>query len=411
MVHRKLSRPRRKSTGGAKPRIRGMEYTFQKKRRARSRPPLREAGCCCYSKAGKPCGNIISKMDRNSGEVNCWRHRKSVKHPKSSCPKTHDKYERCKKKSSEKKSRENTPLLPQTSPELPPAINDAAPPLRVPKIKLILPEYYTTLHSQGFVVLKNVFEIDQREQKEIDDIADKWAEVIFNPDNRRSQAPLTKPTAEKPYYENDKELKEKGWNNEKIDVYNEEVDEYNKDVKNLTTNIIPKKRLTIIKQIQDKIKQLFPNHTPNDMVVLRSDKNCKIQPAHADYKFKDLKKTGQFPKDHEMPLGVIVPLMEGSYIDVWPEAIGGLKHIKNKKIKPIRARMNPGDMLIFRGDTVHAGSSYRKYNIRIHTYADHPSVERDPNSTQPVDTFECIVPRRKSREDKSVSSNKSKISL
>lgn len=379
MVRRKLSRPRRQSTGGAKPRIRGMEYVFEKKKRARSRPPLRQAGCCCYSKSGKPCGNIVSKANRNSGVVYCWRHLKSNKHPKSSCEKPHNKYERCKGQSS--------------TPPLPPSL-DIAPPL--PRIKLKIPEYYKKLHTQGFVVLKNVFDIDPKERKKIEGIADKWAEVIFNPDKKRSQAPLTKPTYKK----------ERRGNNKK---HNEEVDEYNKNVEKLTTKTIPSMKITIIKQIQNKIKELFPNHIPNDMVVLRSDENCKSQPAHSDYLADDLivKETGLFPKDHEMPLGVIVPLMDKSYIDVWPESIGTL----NKDYKPIRVRMNAGDMLIFRGDTVHGGSSYSEYNIRIHTFADHPSVKRKPNTTQHADNFECIVPRRASREDKSVPSDKSHISL
>ena len=44
--------------------------------------------------------------------------------------------------------------------------------------------------------------------------------------------------------------------------------------------------------------------------------------------------------------------------------------------------LNAGDVLVMRGDTVHAGSGYvRGHFGRLHAYLDHPSVKRCPNTT------------------------------
>ena len=42
----------------------------------------------------------------------------------------------------------------------------------------------------------------------------------------------------------------------------------------------------------------------------------------------------------------------------------------------VQIKMEEGDVLIFRGDFVHAGSAYRKRNVRLHAYFDNPEVVR-----------------------------------
>lgn len=55
-----------------------------------------------------------------------------------------------------------------------------------------------------------------------------------------------------------------------------------------------------------------------------------------------------------------------------------------KKTKPIRCEeveLNPGDMIVFRGDFIHAGSGYDADNYRIHYYCDSKFVPRKTNQT------------------------------
>lgn len=49
--------------------------------------------------------------------------------------------------------------------------------------------------------------------------------------------------------------------------------------------------------------------------------------------------------------------------------------------------LQPGDMLIFRGDLVLAGASFDEFNVRIHAYLDAKGVVRHENDTQPM--HEC----------------------
>jgi|LakMenEpi03Aug12_release.lakeMendotaPanAssembly.Ray.scaffolds.fasta_scaffold5816299_1 hypothetical protein len=53
-------------------------------------------------------------------------------------------------------------------------------------------------------------------------------------------------------------------------------------------------------------------------------------------------------------------------------------------IKKEIKKLNKGDIFIFRGDLVHAGSSYKKSNIRLHCFLDSSLVHRDSNRTWKV---------------------------
>ena len=43
--------------------------------------------------------------------------------------------------------------------------------------------------------------------------------------------------------------------------------------------------------------------------------------------------------------------------------------------------LEPGDVLVFEGDVVHAGAQYASLNTRVHAYLDAPGVERKVNHT------------------------------
>jgi len=122
-----------------------------------------------------------------------------------------------------------------------------------------------------------------------------------------------------------------------------------------------------IKKLQQKIYDLLPSDSSlyfSNWVILKSFAGCEQQRPHTDYNIDTI------VDKNNPPLLVLVSLMPETYLDIW--TFNGI----HKKVV-----MDKGDVLIFRADLVHAGSSYTKENIRIHSYLDHPSVKRIPNRT------------------------------
>ena len=167
-------------------------------------------------------------------------------------------------------------------------------------------------------------------------------------------------------------------------------------IRKFTTETMNKPAYEPVKQLSEQIRakliEIFPNHKPNDMVVLCSEPGCESQDPHADYTYEDLTRdrNDRFPENEDMPLGVVVALQDNTFFDVWPGSILTI----DKPATPIRLKLKrAGDVLIFRGDLVHAGAFFKHYNIRIHTYLDHPSVKRTPNTTNKERENENIIPR------------------
>lgn len=198
------------------------------------------------------------------------------------------------------------------------------------------------LHVEGFEVIKGVVPSDNvlDEIKEIGD--DSY--VIFNNktgggDNKRSQA-----------------------------FIGDDISPDLEDWVNATEEILETK---------------YTELSATDMVVLKSLKGCKQQMAHCDYE-QDL----DFARcpDSQVPLGCLVCIMDGTTIDVWPRSIRlpVLNPDLTNNINPIyrtTIHLNVGDILVFRGDLVHAGSEYNKDNYRVHVYLDSTFVKRHPNRT------------------------------
>lgn len=151
---------------------------------------------------------------------------------------------------------------------------------------------------------------------------------------------------------------------------------------------------SFVDETTDILSEIAPQLNPNTWVILKSLPGCQAQAAHTDYlPNDDLKKT----TDETMPLLAIISLMDGTKIDVWPNSIRLITnapmlegfHSKNvntpvQSIKSVQngkkvEYLNKGDMLIFRGDLIHAGSAYDVENIRLHVYLDSPIVSHVTN--------------------------------
>jgi len=140
--------------------------------------------------------------------------------------------------------------------------------------------------------------------------------------------------------------------------------------------------------IQNFAKTYYPNHNPNSIVILTSLPGCDEQLAHCDYA-----PSTEFAtvSDDMVPLGCIIALEPGTKLKIWPKSIrlsfmnnlirSDFIESINGPIRPIEIELNPGDVLVFRGDLVHAGSAYNTKNNRIHLYLDSPLVSRPSNTT------------------------------
>ena len=140
-----------------------------------------------------------------------------------------------------------------------------------------------------------------------------------------------------------------------------------------------------------RVGSMFEKHSPQDMVILRSDPGCLPQRAHTDYTAAAFRRV----KGGNVPLACVIALMDDTYFDVWPGAIqcfnlpaGDARVFHHRRLK-----LNAGDMLIFRGDLVHAGSAFSQFNIRLHMYLDIRGVRREPDTTFYMDELDYIRPR------------------
>lgn len=118
---------------------------------------------------------------------------------------------------------------------------------------------------------------------------------------------------------------------------------------------------TIVKSVTAALKKngFMYGRTAGTSVLIHSKPGCKRQQWHTDYKPQAIKKL------RKKPLGVLLALTDNTLFDT-PEK---------------QYTMKCGDMLIFDGDEVHAGSSYENENTRFHMYVDTPTHTRIENKT------------------------------
>tara|TARA_Y100000389_G_scaffold145103_1_gene143560 strand:- start:463 stop:1065 length:603 start_codon:yes stop_codon:yes gene_type:complete len=107
-------------------------------------------------------------------------------------------------------------------------------------------------------------------------------------------------------------------------------------------------------------------HYIKDLVIVRSEPFCKRQKLHIDYDMDKLRNM----KKNNYPYGMIVGVSNNSRF---------LISNNQNRIKTIY--INKGDVIIFRGDLVHAGAEYYSENVRLHAYIDSVKYKREKNIT------------------------------
>lgn len=155
------------------------------------------------------------------------------------------------------------------------------------------------------------------------------------------------------------------------------------DKKRLQSNV-PRNNNTInnfLINLETTIYNLLPKDSPlyfSNWVILKSISGCSSQKPHTDYDPISIDKISNDEK--KCPLLVLVSLMPETYLDIWN--IDG----NHQKLT-----LDKGDILIFRADIIHAGSSYINDNIRIHSYLDSPFVKRILNRTWFVSEYSIQI--------------------
>lgn len=142
-------------------------------------------------------------------------------------------------------------------------------------------------------------------------------------------------------------------------------------------------------QMRAVVDILCPKLTVGPAVVLRSRAGCERQSAHMDYLPADVKGLG----DDEMPRGALLALEPtGTTLDVWPGTHrAGVVGVERKQVHLFR-----GDLLVFRGDLIHAGSAYPHHdNVRVHFFLDNPDVPREMNRTYRISVHGTDEERRR----------------
>jgi hypothetical protein len=143
----------------------------------------------------------------------------------------------------------------------------------------------------------------------------------------------------------------------------------------------------LYKHIMEFAERNFPKLIPSNMVILTSKPGCSEQLPHCDYE-----PTYEFAKasDAEIPLGCLIAIEDNTKLVIWPYSIKLScmpLHLSDEWIKvngPIAKTeviLQRGDVLVFRGDLIHAGAAYQTNNTRIHVFLDSPVVERQKNRT------------------------------
>lgn len=147
-----------------------------------------------------------------------------------------------------------------------------------------------------------------------------------------------------------------------------------------------------IKRLTDRIKSILvtldKNWKPEMWNVLHSLAGGNFQDPHRDYPTFEISDASIQSKNQSIQGSLIVALMNDTHLRVYK---GCFAEAWEDKIEDLR--MSCGDVLVFRGDLVHCGSSYDKENFRLHCYLEVAGVKRIKGVTEYAAThlFHCGI--------------------
>lgn len=132
---------------------------------------------------------------------------------------------------------------------------------------------------------------------------------------------------------------------------------------------------TFTSALRSKLCRWYPTLNICELRILYSKAGCQRQNPHCDYEHPE--RLSALDND-DVPLFCVVAFVDGTTLDIWPRSMDmpADAEITRKTVK-----IEPGDVLVVRGDVVHAGSAYAEDNWRLHCYLDSPHVARRTNRT------------------------------
>lgn len=119
-------------------------------------------------------------------------------------------------------------------------------------------------------------------------------------------------------------------------------------------------------QLVSLLQKECPGHSIRGMAVLRSEPGCLPQIPHTDYAEVLVESPWYDWTTDQVPLGCVVALQDGTVFDVWPGAIRF--KFEGHTFCHQQLVLNRGDVVVFRGDLVHAGAGFDRSNVRVHCY-------------------------------------------
>lgn len=198
---------------------------------------------------------------------------------------------------------------------------------------------WSQMERNGFYIMKNSVSPSDEVIERFSNYVKKNGSAVFGPDKKRRQMPVPKRA--------------------------KEVNRFMNQVTETINSVIDTEKMYT-----------------NNPVILQSRPGCLRQFPHCDHlPSEEIKESDVKHK----PMGVIITLMPGTRLTVWPGALNYEPFTEEVCGRETEIDLEPGDLLFFRGDLVHAGSGYAEENVRLHMYIDNKEIERKKNRTHIVD--------------------------
>ena len=144
----------------------------------------------------------------------------------------------------------------------------------------------------------------------------------------------------------------------------------------LREGYLPKQHRDIVGLISNELEKVFKKvgrGRLSDGSVLKSESKCGRQQLHRDFNY------AAEPRLTMLSYLVMVAAQDNTKLVV---LIDGKEEV---------ITLNKGDLFIGRGDLIHAGAAYKRWNIRLHWFVDYGRNKRKDNETYlydlPTNTF------------------------
>ena len=134
----------------------------------------------------------------------------------------------------------------------------------------------------------------------------------------------------------------------------------------LREGYLPKRHRDIVGRISDELEKVFKKvgrGRLSDGSVLKSESKCGRQQLHRDFNY------AAEPRLTILSNLVMVAAQDNTKLVV---LINGKEEV---------ITLNKGDLFIGRGDLIHAGAAYKRWNIRLHWFVDYGRNKRKDNQT------------------------------